>query len=63
MAITLRQSEKIKTVTQQLEKLEAELASSRDELEKLKAVDVKMHFKRGSRIDGKSAGLVKRPRN
>lgn len=60
MAVTRKQSKNIKAVTQQLKKVESELASTQDELKKMKAVDVRMHFNRGNRIDSKPTGSLQK---
>lgn len=60
MAITRKQAKNLKALTQSLEKVEAELVSTQDELKKMKAVDVRMHLNRGNRIDPKSIGSVQK---
>jgi outer membrane protein assembly factor BamD (BamD/ComL family) len=60
ISVTRKQSENIKAVTQQLKKVEAELASTQDELKKIKAVDVRMHLNKRNRIDRKSNGSVQK---
>ncbi len=60
LAVTRKQSGDIQVVTQQQKELEAELASTQDELKKMKAVDVRMHQNRGTRIDGKPTESVQK---
>ncbi len=60
LAVTREQSVHITNSTQQLKKLEAELAQARDELDKMKAVDVRMHRSRVNRNGGQSLAPVQK---
>jgi len=58
LEITQKQASDNEAASQRLKELEAELANARDELEKMKAVDVRMHESKIGNIDDKPAKSV-----
>jgi cell division septation protein DedD len=60
LAVTRKQSGDIVARTQRLGELEAEMAQARDELEKLKEVDVRMQISRGKNNSSNSPELLQK---
>lgn len=60
LEITQKQSIDNEAASQRLKELEEELANARDELEKMKAVDVRMHQNKIGHIDDKPAKSVQK---
>ena len=60
IAVTQKQSDEIVTQTQQLGELEAELAQARDELEKLKEVDLQMQISKEKNKSSNSPELFQK---